>query len=48
MQKWESIMKILDVLINDVIDNYEQKAGIVMLEDMRDKIDEVIRERSNR
>jgi hypothetical protein len=47
MQKWESIMKILDVLINDVVDNYEHKAGLVMLEDMRDKIDEVIRERSN-
>jgi hypothetical protein len=42
MQKWESIMERLENLIDEVIDNYESKAGIVMLEDMKDRIDEVI------
>lgn len=42
MQKWESTMEILEILIKDVVDNYEHKAGLVMLEDMRDRIDEVI------
>ena len=42
MQSWESTMKILEILINDVLDSYERKAGLVMLEDMRDRIDKVI------
>lgn len=47
MQSWESTMKILDILINDVVDSYENKAGIVMLEDMRDRIDEAISNNKN-
>lgn len=42
VQSLESTMKILGVLISDVIDNYEHRAGLVMLEDMRDEIQEAI------
>ena len=45
MQKWERIMTAIDMLIEEVLEDYEDKAGIVMLEDMRDKIDEVIIDR---